>query len=585
MDKTLNDIANLIIDLIYNSNYSSNIDKKIINKDYVISCFEKPKNLNNGDIALPCFKFSKYFKDSPINISNYFENILNKNIILNNQISKVEAVNGYLNFYINSSYTSNNILKQIVKEKQNYGFVDEGHGKNVVIDYSSPNIAKPFHLGHLRTTVIGRTIYNLYKQLGYNCIGINYLGDWGRQFGLLIEGYKRFRDDYDIEKDPLHALSDMYVRINKLAQDDEEVMNIARDNFKKLEEGDTEYLKLWKYFREVSLKEYKRIYDILGCHFDSYNGESYYNDKMDEVIDILDKKHVLVESNGAKVVYIDDKQPPCIIVKSNGSTIYATRDLAAIIDRSRTYDYVKSIYVTSYEQIDYFHQLFNVAKYVVDDKYVNGLVHVPYGMVRLKTGKMSTRDGNVIYLQDMIEQAIQRAKDILIQKDANLENSEDVAKKVGIGALVFNNLKHNKIKDIVFDLDEILRFDGQTGPYVQYTYVRTQSILKKANFDIEMIDTDNIKYDLLVTDTEQNLIKLLGEFNNVIKQAAEEYEPAVLARYLIDVASAFSKMYNDVQVIVDDSNLKNARCILVYATSIVIKNGLKILGIECPDKM
>ena len=583
MNKILNDIADVVIDIIYNSNY--NIDKTIITKDYVISCFEKPKDLNNGDIAIPCFKFSKYFKDSPINISKYLESKLNNSKILNTQISKIISIGGYLNFYINASFTSNNILKEIVEQKQNYGFVNEGHGQNVVIDYSSPNIAKPFHLGHLRTTVIGRAIYNLYKQLGYNCIGINYLGDWGRQFGLLIEGYNRFKDDYDIEKDPLHALSDIYVRINKLAKDDEKVMNIARDNFKKLESGNSEYLKLWQYFRDVSLKEYKRIYDILDCHFDSYNGESYYNNKMNEVIDLLNKKHVLVESNGAKVVYIDDKQPPCIIVKSNGSTIYATRDLAAIIDRSRTYDYVKSIYVTSYEQIDYFHQLFSVAKYVVDDKYVKGLVHVPYGMIRLKTGKMSTRDGNVVYLQDMIDESIKKAKDILVQKNSNLNNSDDVAKKVGIGALIFNNLKHNKIKDIVFDLDEILRFDGQTGPYIQYTYVRTQSILKKANFNVSEINIENINYDLLNSNDEQNLIKLLGDFKNIIKQAATEYEPAIIARYLIDIACAFSKMYNDIPVIVDDKNLKVARCILVYSTSIVIKKGLKILGIDCPDKM
>lgn len=581
MEKMIQDLSNYLYDAI--KNIYKNTDN--ISKEYIMSSFEKPKDKLNGDIALPCFKFSKYFKASPINIAINLQDELQKLDISKIGISKIIALNGYLNIYTDSCSISNNVLKEILIEKEKYGFVDQGKNKNVVIDYSSPNIAKPFHLGHLRTTVIGRTIYNLYKELGYNCIGINYLGDWGRQFGLLIEGYQMFKDQYDIEKDPLHTLSDIYVRINKLAKDDAKIMDTARDNFQKLEQGDKELLKLWKYFRDVSLKEYDRIYKILGCHFDSYNGEAYYNDKMGEVIDILDKKGVLVESNGAKVVFTSEDEPPCIIVKSNGSTIYATRDLAALLDRVRSYDFVKAIYVTSYEQIQYFHQIFTVAKYVVDDKYVKGLVHVPYGMIRLKTGKMSTRDGNVIYLQDMIDEAIKKAKNIIKQKNANLKNSDDVAKKVGIGALVFNNLKHNKIKDIVFDLDDILRFDGQTGPYIQYTYVRTQSVLKKAGFDMNSINIDDISYHLLSSDTEQELIKILGEFSNIIIKAAQDFEPAILARYLIDVATIFSRFYNDIPVIVDDQKLKQARCVLVYCTAIVIKKGLQILGVECPDQM
>ena len=555
-----------------------NIDISI---EEIFSKIETPKDKKNGDFAYPCFNLAKVLKNSPVNIANE----LKEKIKLNSNIKKIEVVNGYLNFYVNDLDISRKVLSNIYSKKENYGFQNIGKNQNVCLDYSSPNIAKPFHLGHLRTTIIGRAISNLYKELGYNTISINYLGDWGRQFGLVIEGYKRFKDEYDISKDPLHSLSDMYVRANNLAKEDEKVMDMARENFKKLEEGNEEYLNLWKYFRELSLQEYYKTYDLLGCKFDSYNGEAYYNDKMDEVIEILDKEKVLVESQGAKVVMLGDNEPPCIIVKSNGSTIYATRDLAALLDRSRTYDYVKSIYVTSYEQIHHFKQIFEVSKYIVDEKYTKELVHVPYGMVRLKTGKMSTREGTVIYLQELLDDAIKKAKNVLNDKNSSLENEELIAKQVGIGAVVFNDLKTNKIKDVVFDLDEILRFDGETGPYVQYTYVRTRSILSKANFNEKDIDINSIKFELLTSKDEVELIKLLDKFSEVIKRAAEEYEPSILARFLIDVASQFSRFYNNQQVLTNDTDLKNARCLLVYATGIVIKKGLSILGIEAPDKM
>lgn len=362
-------------------------------------------------------------------------------------------------------------------------------------------------------------------------------------------------------------------------------MDMARENFKKLEDGDEEYLKLWRYFREISLKEYNRVYDMLGIKFDSYNGEAFYNDKMDEVIEILDKKGVLVESQGAKVVMMGENKPPCIIVKSNGSTIYATRDLAAILYRARTYNYTKNIYVTSYEQIDHFKQVFEVSKYLVDQKYVDGLEHVPYGMVRLKTGKMSTREGNVVYLQDLLEDAKKKALEILKSKNPSLENKEKIASQVGIGAVIFHYLKNNKIKDVIFDLDEVLKFDGETGPYVQYTYVRTNSILNKANFDISSIDISKSDFSILNTNHEILLIKELGNMKEIIKKAAAMCEPSILTRYILEVASLFSKFYNDCIVICEDEALRNARLVLVYCVNIVIKKGLKILGIECPDKM
>ena len=555
-----------------------------VSYEEILSKIEIPKDTNNGDFAYPCFNLAKVLKKAPVLIANEIKEKIDFKTYCK-KVEKVEVVNGYLNFYVKTGNIAEKVLKEILEKKENISYIKEGEGKKVLVDYSSPNIAKPFHLGHFMNTVIGRAICNLNKELGYEVVGINHLGDWGRQFGLLIEGYKLFKSDYDIEKDPLHVLSDIYVRISKLAKEDESVMDKARENFKKLEEGDEEYLKLWQYFRDVSLKEYKRIYDILGCKFDSYNGEAFYNDKMDEIIDILDKKGVLKISQGAKVVEMPGNMPPCIIVKSNGSTIYATRDLAAILYRARTYDYTKNIYITSYEQIDHFKQVFEVAKYLVDEKYVKGLSHVPYGMVRLKTGKMSTREGNVIYLQDVIEEAITKANKIIESKNSDLEDKENIARKVGLGALVFHFLKNNKIKDVIFNLDEILSFDGETGPYVQYTYVRTQSILKKADFKENNIKFNEIDFSILEKSQEIELIKLLDKVKEVIKKATDTYEPSVLTRYIIDVASAFSKFYNECPVICDDEKLKQARLILTYATSVVVKKGLNILGIDSPERM
>jgi arginyl-tRNA synthetase len=361
-------------------------------------------------------------------------------------------------------------------------------------------------------------------------------------------------------------------------------MEKARENFKKLEEGDEESLKLWEFFREISLKEYKRIYDILGAKFDSYNGEAFYADKTDEVVDILEKKNVLEYSQGARIVNIDKDTPPCIVVKSNGSTIYATRDLAAILYRARTYDFYKAIYITGTEQQLHLKQVFEVAKYLVDEKYQKGLIHIPYGMIRLKTGKMSTREGTVVYIDDLINEAIEKSKKIILEKNGNLENIDLVAKQVGVGALIFNYLKTNKNKEIIFDLDETLRFDGETGPYVQYTYVRANAILKKAGFKIE--EMAKIDYSLLKKQEEIDLAKILQKYSEIVKKAADEYEPSILARYLIEVSTLYSKFYAECSVILaDNQNLRDARCALTYATTIILKSGLSILGIECPDRM
>ena len=572
MDEFKNSIASSIFNVI---------DKEVELND-IYDKIEVPKDKKNGDFAYPCFNLAKILKNSPVNIAN---EICSK-IKTDNLIEKVEAVNGFLNFYISKDNIIESTLSEIVMKKENYGKETGRENINIIVEYSSPNIAKPFHLGHLRNTVFGNALYRLYKALGYNVITINHLGDWGRQFGLLIEGYNKYKDEYDIKKDPLKTLSQIYTKISKEAKDDEQIMENARSNFKRLEQGDEELLKLWKYFREVSLNEYNRIYNILNIDFSSYNGEAFYNDKMNEVIDILDKKGVLVDSQGAKVVEVGSGMPPCIILKSNGSTIYATRDLAAILYRARTYDFEKCIYVTATEQILHFKQIFEVAKYLVDEKYQKGLVHVSYGMIRLKTGKMSTREGNIIYVKDIISEAINKAKKIIEEKSVNIDDIDKVSKQIGVGALVFNYLKSSKSKDIIFDLDETLRFDGETGPYVQYTYVRINSILNKAKFDINNISTNDIDFKILDKKQEVELVKELSKFNNIINSAANEYEPSILARYLVNIATLFSRFYNECNVLaVDDEKLKLARCVLVYATGIVIKSGLDILGIDCPDKM
>lgn len=571
----MNDLKEYVANLIFNE-----IDK-IITVEEVFSKLEIPKDKENGDFAYPCFNLAKIMKKSPVMIAS---EIASK-IALNNKIEKVDAVNGYLNFYLSSDDLISSTLCEILEKKENYGLKNIGNEKNIVIDYSSPNIAKPFHLGHFRNTVLGSALYKLYSNLGYNVIGINHIGDWGRQFGLLIEGYKLFKNEYKIEEDSLKVLSDIYVRISKLAKENDEVMERARQNFKELEQGNEQYKKLWEYFREVSLKEYNRIYDILECKFDSYNGEAFYNDKMDEVVEILDAKGVLKESQGAKVVEMEENIPPCIILKSNGSTIYATRDLAAILYRVRNYDFYKAIYITGSEQILHFKQVFETAKYLVDEKYQSGLVHIPYGMIRLKTGKMSTREGNVIYVNDLINESIEKAKKIIEEKNPNIENKNEIAKIIGIGALTFNYLKTNKIKDMIFDLDEALRFDGETGPYVQYTYVRIKSIIEKSGIDISNYNFKLVDLSVLKEEEEIELVKSLNKFSEIIIKAADEYEPSIIARYLIDVSTLYSRFYNECSILSVEGELKIARLALCYCTMIVIKKGLEILGISCPDKM
>ncbi len=553
-----------------------NIDEKELE-----SYIEIPKDANNGDYAFPCFRLAKELKKAPPMIAN---DIKDKIQINEEMIEKVEVVGGYLNFYIQQEQMVEEVLKEIDIQEE-YGKSEIGKGKNIVIDYSAPNIAKPFHIGHLRSTVIGGALYNIYEYLGYHTIGVNHLGDYGTQFGKLIEGYKLWGKEYNIEEDPINELTKIYIRINQVCKEDEKVLEQCRMNFKLLEDGDSYCTEIWEKFRALSLKEFQKVYDLLGSHFDSWNGEAFYSDKMPEVIEILEKTGKLVESQGAKIIDLEDKgiNTPCIIQKSNGSTTYATRDLAAILYRARTYDFDKALYVVSYEQTLHFKQVFEVAKLLgIDEKYTNGLKHVPFGMVSLPTGKMSTREGNIVKLEELLNESIARAKEIIEEKNPELEDKDEVARKVGVGAVIFNDLSNSRIKDEIFDWNQILNFQGETGPYVQYTYVRTKSVLEKAGY---MPKIEEIKFDKLLDEASKNIIKLIYNFENILIQVTEKEEPSILSRYLIDLAKAFSNFYNDNKILVEDKEVQNARIYLTYAVGKVLKTGAKLLGIEMPNKM
>lgn len=554
-----------------------------INKEKILENIGVPRDTSNGDYAFPCFILAKELKKSPVAIAEEIKEKISQNLENIKEISEVSAVNGFLNFKLNKNQITQEVIDEFDTEKENFGSQKQEKPQNIVIDYSAPNIAKPFHIGHLRSTVIGQALYNIYKYLGYNVTSINHLGDYGTQFGKLIEGYKRWGAEYDIENNPIDELMQIYVRINNLCKEDKSVLEECRNNFKKLEDGDPYCVEIWKKFRELSLKEFDKVYDILGVKFDSLNGEAFYSDKMPEIIDILKKAGKLEESEGAQVVKLGDDMPPCLIIKSNGSTTYATRDLAAIMYRARTYDFDKAIYVTSYEQILHFKQVFATAKYLgLDEKYTNGLVHVPFGMILLKTGKMSTREGKVIKLEDLLNEAIEKSKEIIEKKNPELENKEDVAKKVGVGAIIFNDLSNSRIKDEIFDWDIMLNFNGETGPYVQYTTVRAKSVLEKAGY---IPNVKEVNVEKLNDKDSQKIINQLYNFNSILKNVTEKEEPSILARYLVDLAQNFSSFYNNCHIITEDKEMQDARLYITYMVKTVLEKGLNLLGIQVPEKM
>lgn len=554
-----------------------------IDIEKILENLEIPKDSNMGDYAFPCFVLAKEMKKSPVMIAEELKNSITEEIGQDNKyIESVSSVNGFLNFSINKE----TIIKETIKDFDNakqYGKSDVGKGKTILVEYSSPNIAKPFHIGHLKTTILGNCLYNVYKFLGYNTIGLNHLGDYGTQFAKLIEGYKMWGSEYDFTENPIDKMAEVYARINALCEENEDVLEKCRDNFKKLEEGDPYCVEIWNKFKELSLKEFDKIYNLLGVKFDSMNGEAFYSDKMQEVVDILEKNGKLVESQGAKVVDLKEQgiETPCIIQKANGSSIYATRDLAAILYRARTYDFDKCLYVVAIEQSLHFKQVFAVAKYLdLDEKYTNGLEHVSYGMIRLPEGKMSTRKGNFVKVNDLLNDSISKVKEIM--KDRDIENKEEVAKKVGIGAVIFNNLCENRIKDQVFDLNQALNFNGETGPYLQYICVRTKSVIEKAGYIPEASSIDFTK----LTDKESmQIINAIATFEQTLELVAKKEEPSILARYLINLAQSFSTFYNNNHILGEEKSVQDARLYLTNMVGNVLETGLNLLGIQVPDKM
>lgn len=567
-------------------NYKEIIAKKISNitnlsKEELLEYIEIPPNSDLGDYAFPCFRLAKSLKKSPQVIAQE----LKDKIELGEEITKIDIAGGYLNFFVNKTALVIDVINEIYNQKGKYGSSNIGEGKNVPIDYSAPNIAKPFHIGHLRSTVIGGALYKIYEFLGYNPIGINYIGDWGLQFGKVMAGYSLWKDEYDFINDkPINSILQIYIRYNKEANENEELMDLARKWFLKLEEKDEEAVKLWTWIKDISLKEYNKIYDLINCKFDSYNGESFYNDKMDRIVKMLEDKGLLVESEGAKVVDLSEyDMPPCIIITSAGTTIYATRDLASLLYRIENYDFDKAIYVVGNEQQLHFKQVFKVLELMGYGKYAKSCVHIPFGLVVDKNGeKIGSRKGNGTSLEEIFDEAINKVEKIIEQKNPNLENKKEVARIVGTGAIIFNDLANNRIKDEIFDWDEILNFNGETGPYIQYIYVRTQSIIRKAGY---LPDIKDIDFSLLNEKQTIEIIKILSRFNETVINAANKYEPSIISRYLIDLAKSFSSFYNDYHIICDDKKLQDARIMITYSVATVIKTGLKLLGIDCPEQM
>ncbi len=545
-----------------------------VSQDELYSLIILPPDTTLGDFALPCFKFAKIMRKAPQMIAEDLKN----SFVVDNVISKVTAVNGYLNFTVNRGDLVSSVIDKVLKEGENYGASNLGKDKTVVIDYSSINIAKPFHIGHLSTTVIGGALYRIYKYLGYNVVGVNHLGDYGTQFGKLIYAYKRWGDRETVEKLRVKELMRLYVMYHDEAEKDPSLDDIARSYFKKIENGDKECLEIFNWFKELTLKDVKKVYEDLDIHFDSYNGESFYNDKMGSVIDELDQKGLLVESDGAKIVDLEAyDMPPCLILRSDGASLYATRDLAAAVYRKNTYDFYKCLYVVAYQQNLHFKQFFKVLD-LMGKPWAKDMEHVAFGMVSLEDGTMSTRKGKVVFLEDVINKCVEKAYGIINEKNPDLESKEETAKAVGVGAVIFGALSSARIKDIVFSYDKVLNFDGETGPYVQYTYARCSSLLNKGG-EIGSYGSVNL------TDIEYSLINELNKFPSVVESAAEKNEPCFITRYAIDLASCFNKFYFDCKILGESDDVKNFRLTLTKCTKTVIKNALSLLGIKTPEKM
>ena len=555
-----------------------------VTQEEICALITVPQDSEMGDFALPCFRFAKALRKPPVVIAQELRDaILNKD----HPFTAVDAVNGYLNFKFNKLEKAKKTLNAVLSMGENYGTSQEGNGKTVCIDYSSINIAKPFHIGHLSTTVIGGALYRMYKKLGYNAVGINHLGDWGTQFGKLIVAFKKWGNREDLEKRGIYALNEIYVKFHQEAELDPTLDDLARKYFKMIEDGDKEALDLFYWFKELTLREVKKIYARLDINFDSYNGEAFYNDKMTPVLNELKEKGLTTISDGAEIVDLAEyNMSPCLLVKADGATLYATRDLAAAFYRKQTYDFWKCLYVVAYQQNLHFKQVFKVLE-LMGKEWHKDLIHVPFGMVSLEDGTMSTRKGKVVWLEDVLNKSVEKSLEIISKKNEALANKEAVAEMVGVGAVVFFALSNSRIKDIVFGYDKVLNFDGETGPYCQYTNARCNSILRKLGnveeylreplTDEELAGVDNKESDALIT--------LISNFGSVVSDAVARYEPSIVTRYIVDVAQSFNKFYLENRILNADDSQKRARVALVYATHVVLKEGLRLIGVQTPEEM
>lgn len=545
-----------------------------IEKDEAQRLLEIPPRQEMGDYAFPCFQLAKTLRRAPNAIAGELKEKLDIN-----EIDRVEVMGPYVNFFLNKGVFLKDVVDEILNAGDNFGKSDVGADRTVIVEYSSPNIAKPFHVGHLFTTVIGNSLSRIFKFEGYNTVRVNHLGDWGTQFGKLISGYERWVDKEKLAVSPIEELNRIYVKFHEEAEKDTNLNDNARMHFKNLEDGVEYEVKLWQQFRDLSLKVFKGVYEELGVEFDAYTGESFYSDKMGEVVELLEEKGLLVESNGAKVVMLEDfDMPPTIIMKADGATIYATRDLAAAIYRKKTYDFHKNIYVVGTPQALHFQQVFKTLSLAGFD-WAEDCVHVGFGLVKFPGKMMSSRKGDVVLLEDLLKEAVETSLKIIMEKNPNLKDKEETAKKVGIGAIIFTYLKNSRDKDIIFDWDEILSFDGETGPYVQYTYARARSILRKNAIRSEA------KEALLTTQEEFELAKTLNMFNGSVQAAIEKYEPSVITRYVLQVAKDFNKFYNNCPINTSAEEIKKSRLKLVLATTMVLRNALELLGIDTVEEM
>lgn len=548
-----------------------------MSKEDISATIEIPPKPEMGDFAFPCFRLAKTMHKAPNMIAADIKEAIGDV----DYLDRIEVKGAYLNFFVKTEVFVKSMIE--AANSENFGGSDIGEGKNICLDYSSPNVAKNFHVGHLRTTIIGNSLYKIFSKLGYNAIRINHLGDWGTQFGKLIVAYKAWGSKEAVEKDGISELMKLYVKFHEEADKNPELVDEARAWFAKMEQGDEEALSIWQWFKDISLVEYKRTYDLLGVDFDYYLGESFYRDKCQEVVDKITEAGLLKESEGAMIVDLSEyDMAPCIITKKDGSSIYATRDLAAIFYRKKTYNFCKCLYVTGQEQKLHFAQVFKVVELLGNEWAKDQLVHIPYGLVSLEGAKLSTRNGNIIYAEDILHDAIEKSLEIITEKSPNLENKEEVAKMVGVGSVLFNDLYNQRIKDVSFSWDKVLNFDGETGPYVQYTHARCSSVVRLAeNFD----PSNEVDFSVITEPDAIFLLKEINRFPKVVLDAADKYEPSIVARFSVDVAQAFNKFYNSTRINVPEENVKNARVMLTYLTKKTLSDALELLGIQAPEAM